>query len=142
MAARARRAAVVALLATLAAASCSSGGGSASGPSPAPAPAPTPGPGPQLPESCATLTNAECLSSRTCVLDHVTGLQYRCRPAAGPCELAFKRGGQAACEREDGCVFAPGSCYCPGPAPCVCAGGPVPSCRAAPAPPVSVGDES
>jgi hypothetical protein len=95
---------------------------------------------------CETLDRAECLRVRHCTLHFVKDGQYECRAEAGPCETDLFQGDKAGCEAREGCVWEPGSCYCPFPGygttqvadkskdqggACACGGGPPPMCKAA-----------
>ncbi len=113
---------------------------------PAPAVEDSPGDAP-----CETLTRAACLRSVVCTLDAPGGghsNQYRCRPAAGNCEIGLTQTDDARqrCADRVGCEWSSGSCYCAcrgsgrtavedgeeaEACDCECGGGPPSGCRPA-----------
>lgn len=82
------------------------------------------------PNSCASLTELQCIKSSECTLSPVEINKYICRAATGKCELDFIQfeNSKQSCETKQGCKYVPGNCYCPPDMLCRCGGGPPPKC--------------
>lgn len=83
-------------------------------------------------EQCGSSGELQCIKSPVCTLVHVKDHNYRCRAAAGKCEVGFIQWGDKqveSCETKTGCKYIPGSCYCPPDVLCRCSGGKPPHCE-------------
>lgn len=81
-------------------------------------------------DACSSLTELQCINSSEYTFDLIELGKYRCRPAAGLCELGFTQrlDTQKRCESKPGCKCVPGNCYCPPDVACRCGGGTPPKC--------------
>lgn len=82
-------------------------------------------------ESCATLSQQQCLDSKTCIVDKAEKRGYVCRAAQGVCEQGFVQAhakSQQVClnngkANNRQCFFRQASCFCPKGMTCICGGG-------------------
>lgn len=85
---------------------------------------------------CTKLSEAQCFSTGNCMLvggENRSG-KYQCVNPSNICESGFnqRKDGKKECERNKGCRFVPGECYCPPMTLCICGGGTPPACIAIP----------
>lgn len=79
---------------------------------------------------CGQLSQADCLASSRCVVAKKdSGRGYLCRANINSCENGFiQDNAKKTCDTGKGCVFSPGSCFCPEGVQCICGGGHPPMC--------------